>query len=184
MESRFRKVKLTQSAVDKAEPEASRYVLSDTAIRGFWLRCGTDRREKSFKLRYRVGGGRKGTVREPKIGDAKAMKLLKAREIAEEWLAELRRAATRAASGKPTATRRPWRISSSAYLADHARPNKKATSLAEDERLIAIICCPALGKRRWPKSRGRTLSSFTAAFEQALSREPLPRAAVQGVQPR
>ena len=47
MESRFRKVKLTQSAVGKAGPEAARYVLTDTVIPGFWLVVEPTRR-KSF----------------------------------------------------------------------------------------------------------------------------------------
>ena len=72
MGSQYRKTKLTQTTVDRAEPEAARYILTDTVIPGFWLVVEPSGR-KTFKLRYRVGGGRKGTVREPKIGEAAAV---------------------------------------------------------------------------------------------------------------
>ncbi|MEL6284515.1 MAG: hypothetical protein AAFQ73_17440, partial [Pseudomonadota bacterium] len=60
MSSRYRSIKLTQSVVDRASPEDVRYVLTDTVIPGFWLVVEPTGR-KAFKLRYRVGGGRKAT---------------------------------------------------------------------------------------------------------------------------
>lgn len=147
MESRFRKVKLTQSVVDKAESEAERYVLVDTVIPGFWCRVEPSG-AKSYRLRYRVGGGRKATVREPKIGDAKAMKCEKARSIAADWHAEV------AKGGDPSGERMAYRDAPTMdhllarYLADHARPNKKASSIAEDERLIRDYLLKTFGGKK------------------------------------
>lgn len=76
-------MKLTQTVADRAEAEAARYVLTDTVIPGFWL-VVEPRGRKTFKLRYRVGGGRKATVREPKVGDAQAMRCEKAGAIAAD----------------------------------------------------------------------------------------------------
>jgi integrase len=62
-----RVAKLTKTSVDEAKPEASRYILWDEKLKGFGLKVepsGT----KTFIVRYRVGGGRSGTLREFKIG--------------------------------------------------------------------------------------------------------------------
>ena len=59
--------RLTKRSVDAAAPEAARYVLWDADLKGFGLRVepsGT----KTFVVRYRVGGGRRGTLRQFKIG--------------------------------------------------------------------------------------------------------------------
>ena len=45
MASRYRKTKLTQYTVDSASPEASRYILTDIAIHGFWLVVETSGRK-------------------------------------------------------------------------------------------------------------------------------------------
>jgi integrase len=87
-------------------------------------------------------------VREPKIGDAKALKCEKARTIAAEWHAEV------AKGGDPSGERQAYRDAPTMahlldrYLSDHARPNKKATSLAEDERLIRDYLLKAFGKSK------------------------------------
>ena len=59
-----RKVRLTQRVVDAAQPAAARYALSDTEIPGFRLLVWPSGR-RGFYFRYRVGGGRAATVREP-----------------------------------------------------------------------------------------------------------------------
>ena len=66
--------------VDAARPEAARYALSDTDIPGFRLLVWPSGR-RSFYFRYRVGGGRAVTVREPKIGGAPTMKAETARAV-------------------------------------------------------------------------------------------------------
>lgn len=143
----FREVKLTQSTVVAAKPEAARYVLADTSIPGFWLVVEPSGR-KTFKLRYRVGGGRAGTVREPKIGDASAMKAEMARSIATGWLADV------AKGGDPSANRQAKRAAPTMtelfarYMSDHAVPNKRASSVAEDKRLIDLYLTEAFGRMK------------------------------------
>jgi len=147
MGSQFRKVKISQSIVDAAKPEAQRYVLADAAIPGFWVVVMPTGR-KTFAFRYRVGGGRGGTVREPKIGDASAMRAEKARKIAEEWHATVK------LGGDPSAERQAQRVAPvmndlfRRYLADHAKPHKRASSVAEDERLIALYLAAWFGRRK------------------------------------
>ena len=143
----FRKVKLTQSVVDRALPEAAAYVLTDTVLPGFWLKVAPSG-TKTYRLRYRVGGGRGSTVREPKIGDASALKCEKARAIAAEWHAEVVK------GGDPSGERAAKRDAPTMahlferFIAEHADKTKKASSAANDRRLIEKKLAPALGRRK------------------------------------
>lgn len=142
-----RKIKLTQRSVEAAKPGERRYVVSDSEIPGFRLQI-TPSGKKSFYFAYRVGGGRGATQREPKIGDWPAMKAEKARGIAEDWAAQVR------LGGDPGGDRRDARAAPrmsdlfTRYLTDHAEMHKKASSVANDRRLIEKRLIPALGKRK------------------------------------
>lgn len=75
-------IKLTKTAVDKAEPRASSYVLYDSVITGFGLRVfpsGT----KTWILEYRSnGGGRKEHKKRFKIGNINDLTADEARKLA------------------------------------------------------------------------------------------------------
>lgn len=141
------KLRISDTVAEKAEVTGKRYTIADTDISGFWLVVSSTGK-KSFVLRYRVGGGRSGTVRELKIGDWPAMKASKARSIASEWHAEVR------LGGDPGGARQAQRVAPTMndlfdrYLKDHARPTKKASSLVEDEQLLRDYLRPAFGGRK------------------------------------
>lgn len=81
-----RRARLGRRAVSEAAPEAARYTLWDTDLKGFGLRIaptGT----KTYVVRYRAGGGRRGTLRQLVIGRHGALTPEKAREAAEKALA-------------------------------------------------------------------------------------------------
>jgi integrase len=145
--------------VDAARPEAARYALSDTDIPGFRLLVWPSGR-RGFYFRYRVGGGRAATVREPKIGEAPAMKAEAARAIASDWAAEVR------LGGDPSGKRQSDReaptmaVLFDRYLSDHARPNKKASSLAEDERLIRDCLKPGFARRKVAEVKRAEVDKF------------------------
>ena len=65
--------RVSEQVAERAPAKSSRYMIAETDIPGFWL-VVTTTGKKSFVLRYRVGGGRAATIREPKIGDWPAMK--------------------------------------------------------------------------------------------------------------
>jgi hypothetical protein len=142
-----RKVRLTQRVVEAARPEVARYALSDTDIPGFRLLVWPSGR-RGFYFRYRVGGGRAATVREPKIGEVPARKAEAARAIASDWAAQVRLGGD--PSGKRQSDRKAPTMTElfERYLADHARPNEKASSLVEDERLIKDCIKPAFARRK------------------------------------
>jgi hypothetical protein len=83
------KVRLTKATVEKARPRDRRYKLHDSEVAGFHLVVSPSGK-KGFYLRYRVGGGRGGAIREPKIGDLATMTPEQARKIARDWQAEIR----------------------------------------------------------------------------------------------
>ncbi|MEO0625052.1 MAG: site-specific integrase [Pseudomonadota bacterium] len=142
-----RVAKLTARTVEQAEPGEARYRIVDTELKGFWLIVMPSGR-KSYRLRYRVGGGRGGTIREPRIGEYPSMKPDAARRIAAEWLALVRQGGD--PGGDRQAARGAPRMSDlfERYLADHAHPHKKAASVAEDERLIRDYLRPAFDRRK------------------------------------
>lgn len=140
-------LKITQSVVDDAEKADKRVVISDTQIPGFRLVI-TKTGKKSFYFRYRVGGGRGGTIREPKIGDSPALKAEAARRIAGDWHAIVRQ------GGDPSLTRQEARKAPTMndlfdrYLTDHAEPKKKASSVWEDKRAIELYLKKEFGKHK------------------------------------
>lgn len=160
-------VKLTQNAVVAAKPGERRYTIADTEIAGFWL-VVTPTGRKSFYYRYRVGGGRGGTVRQPLIGHHPALKAEAARRIAAEWAACVRMGGDPA--GERTATRVAPTMNAllDRYLEDHARPTKKLSSLAEDERLIRDYLRGAFGRKKVAEVR----RSDIADFQRGLAHKP------------
>lgn len=139
-----RAVRLTKRAVDGATPTGSRYVVPDLELSGFRLVVSAAGK-KSFYYRYRVGGGRGATIREPKIGDYGAMTVDHARTQARIWAAEV------AKGGDPSGARQSARTTPNMnelfdrFIAEHSRLHKKPSSVAEDERIIEHHLRPALG---------------------------------------
>ena len=142
-----RTAKLTKRTVDAAAPEAARYAIHDTEIPGFKLYVHPSGK-KVFHLRYRVGGGRGATIREPKIGDLGGVTPDQARKIAGDWMAEIRLGGD--PGGERQAKREAPRMAElfERYLTDHARPHKKAASVAADERQIRDHLIPTFGNMK------------------------------------
>ena len=67
IKEKVRTARLNMRSVEAAKKEAARYTVWDADLKGFGLRVepsGT----KTFIVRYRVGGGRRGTLRQFKVG--------------------------------------------------------------------------------------------------------------------
>lgn len=142
-----RKAKLTKRAIDAAKPEEKRYAVLDTELPGFRLYV-LPSGKKTFHLRYRVGGGRGATIREPKIGDFGELTADQARTIAAEWAADVRKGGD--PSGKRQEARNAPRMGDlfDRFLSDHARPHKKASSVREDEGLIRLLLRPEFERQK------------------------------------
>lgn len=162
-----RRAKLTQRTVDAAKPEAKRYIIGDTEIPGFRLHV-LPSGKRAFYLAYRAGGGRGATQREPKIGDWPAMKAEAARRIAADWFAEVRDGGDPAGERKKAREAPRMRDLFARYLADHARPHKKASSVRDDERMIADYLDPKFGGRKVAEVSRADID----AFHKSLSAKP------------
>lgn len=81
------KIKLTKTAVDAAAPRARDYELRDTMIPGFLVKI-TPAGRKIFMVAYVAHNGQR---RKPAIGRYGEVTVEQARNIAQDWLAQVRR---------------------------------------------------------------------------------------------
>lgn len=140
------RVRLTKTTVDSAQKAASRYVVWDSDLKGFGLRVepsGT----KTYVVRYRVGGGRRGTLRQFKIGRANKLTPDEARAQAKSALAQVE-------TGKdPQAERTEARKTLTVaelcdlYMAEGVA-TKKASTIGLDTIRIEGHIKPLLGSRK------------------------------------
>lgn len=139
--------KLTNAFIKSLQTTGKDHFEWDDEIKGFGLRIsktGT----KTFVFQYRVGGGRNGTLRRPRIGRFGSLTPMQAREIARAWAAEI------AQGGDPSADRQSKRAEPrmgelfDRYVNEYARAHKKPRSVKEDERLIKLHLKAAYGKRK------------------------------------
>lgn len=139
--------KLTNAFINCLDTTGKDHFEWDDEVKGFGLRIsktGT----KTFVFQYRVGGGRNGTVRRPRIGRFGSLTPMQAREIAKDWAAQVAR------GGDPSADRQSKRSEPrmgdlfERYLNEYARAHKKPRSVKEDERLIDLHLKPAFENRK------------------------------------
>ena len=81
------KIKLTQTAVEAAQPQAQDIKLRDTVGPGFLCKI-TPAGRRVFMLQYRTNAGER---RKPALGLFGELTVEQARVMAQDWLAEVRR---------------------------------------------------------------------------------------------
>lgn len=137
-------MRLTQRAVEGAQPKAQRYWLWDDELRGFGCRITAVGR-RTYYVKYRT---LTGTQRRMKLGDHGVLTLREARDRARELLVAVRR------GEDPAQTRRDGRNAPTVadladrFLREHARVHKKPSSVRMDEMNLARHVLPRLGARK------------------------------------
>jgi integrase len=140
---RERVAKLTKRTADAAAPEAERYILWDSALKGFGLRIepsGT----KTFLVRYRAAG-RKRFVAVGRLGQLTPEQ---ARGLAQEMLADVRW------GRDPADERRRERAALSVadlaarFLREHVGAKRKSSTAVHYRSLIDCYLLPKHGARR------------------------------------
>lgn len=141
-----RVARLTKRTVDAAQSEALRFTVWDSDLKGFGLRVepsGT----KTFVVRYRVGGGRRGTLRQFKVGRYGKLTPDEARDEAGKILAQVELGsdpqAVKAAARETLTVAELCDL----YLAEGVA-TKKASTLTLDKIRIARHIKPLIGTRR------------------------------------
>ena len=179
--------KLNKRTVDAAGPRERDYALWDDDLPRFGLRVRTSG-TKTYVVQYRA----KGRTRVVTLGRHGALTPAKARKLALGVLAQV------AAGGDPAEDRDTGREQLTVrqlgrrYLAEHAEPKKKPSSVADDRRMLEKYIYPAFGSRRVlevrradieklhvalrekPTTANRLVSLLSALFHFAERRELVP----------
>lgn len=136
--------KLTKRFVE-AIPIGDRDVIAwDSEIRGFGVRVWPSGKRTYF-VKYRTQEGRQ---RKPTIGVHGVVTAEQARDVARQWLADASRGSDPANARRVVREMPTMAEFADRYLTEHARPHKKASSRANDERLLSKRILPALGRRK------------------------------------
>lgn len=156
MKKPARKVRLTKSIVDAAQPDSDRYIIWDTDLPGFGVRIEPSGR-KVFIVRYLAeGGGRGAPQRQKTVGIYGEYSVAEAREEAKDVRAEVRRGGDPV--GETAAKRREMTMAQLVDLygeqglvilkgARRGQPMKPTTAAYTKARLAHHVV-PLLGKRR------------------------------------
>lgn len=155
-----RAAKLTKSVVDEAKPGAVRYIIHDEQLKGFRLVVAPSGK-KTFAVRFRVGGGRGATIREPTIGQYGVLTVVEARKIATGWLADAAKGLD--PSAERATERKTERMSDlfQMYLEKHATPQKKKRSSIVGDRLrIQRHLVPTFAKMKVREVERRHVVAF------------------------
>lgn len=167
-----RTAKLTKTIVDALSSSAERFTVWDIDQKGFGIRIGPG--AKTYVVRYRVGGGRTGTLKQLTIGRHGALTPDEARKIARAKLAEV------AAGGDPQSAKLKKRQEMTvAELCDDyllkGVGTKKASTLLTDKGRIERHIKPLLGRLRVNTVTRATIESFRddiAAGKTAVVAKP------------
>ena len=144
MSDEGRKARLGRRSVGDAAPEAERYTVWDTDLKGFGLRVaptGT----KTYLVRYRAGGGRRGTLRQLVIGRHGALTPDQARDAAEKALAAVQLGEDPQAAKAVKRAELTVSELCDLYL-DEGVATKKASTVYIDRTRIARHIKPTLGR--------------------------------------
>jgi integrase len=137
-------VRLTERSVEALVPVAGRRVLAwDSDLSGFGVRVSPSG-ERVYVLKLRAGGRQRWLT----LGRYGVVKTADARKRARELLGDVSRGADPAASRD--AGRRAATVAELAerYLAQHAEPKKKTSSIRTDRYLLRSHVLPRIGSAR------------------------------------
>ncbi|MFL7904151.1 tyrosine-type recombinase/integrase [Azospirillum argentinense] len=139
--------KLTKKLIDATPtppPGSKPLILNDSDLKGLSIRI-MPTGQRSFMLYYRTGSHKE---RRPKLGDYPTLTPEKARDIARDMLAEVRR------GGDPSLQRQDERKAatlaefSTRFMSEHIDAKRKRRTAEEYQRLLDKHILPFLGKQR------------------------------------
>lgn len=141
------KAKLTKTLVEKSEPSDREYEVRDTITPGFLLKVLPSGR-RVFMLAYRTNAG---VRRKPSIGRFGELTVEQARDIAKDWLADVRR------GEDPSAARKQLRGALTIaelydrFIEDYCKEHNKLSSVSRNRIIIKCHLKPKLGTIKVPE---------------------------------
>ena len=140
------KIKLTKTAVDTATPQERDYELRDTTIPGFLVKV-TPTGRKIFMVAYVAHNGQR---RKPAIGRYGEITVEQARNIAQDWLAEVRRgvdpSAERAAARQALTVKELF----DRFITDYSESRNKPATVESNRGYGKRYIIPILGQLKVP----------------------------------
>lgn len=140
------KLKLTKSAVESAQPIGKDYELRDTIVPGFLCKV-TAHGRKVFMLQYRTNWGDR---RKPKIGNFGELTVEQARNIAQDWLADIRK------GSDPSAAKLAARMAPTVkelckqFIEEYSMQRNKPSTVETYQEQIDRYIIPMLGTLKVP----------------------------------
>jgi integrase len=150
------KIKLTKTAVDVAQPNATAYELRDTVIPGFLLKVAPTGR-KTFMVAYVANNGQR---RKPAIGQFGELTVEQARIIAQDWLADVRK------GNDPSAERSAARQAPTVkelfdrFITDYSETRNKPSTVESNRGYGKLYIVPHLGHMKVPDVTRADVANF------------------------
>ncbi len=135
------KQKLTKLVIEKAAPNSKDYEFRDTEVPGFLCKV-TPAGTKTFMVQYRTLAGIR---RKPKIGLFGELTVEQARQIAKDWLGEVRK------GGDPSAAKAAARVAlnvvqlCSKFIEDYSKVRNKPRTVESNQGYIDRHIVPIIG---------------------------------------
>ena len=136
--------KLTKTLVEKLKPADRDIFVWDTALPGFGVRVYPSGKRK-YIVQYRTKANRQ---RREVIGLHGVLTSEKARDIARDMLADVRKGRDPAAEKRMAREAPTVRDLAEDYLERHAIPNKRPTAAADDKAMLNRLVLPKLGSAK------------------------------------
>lgn len=140
------KIKLTKTAVDAASAQERDYELRDTVVPGFLVKV-TPTGRKTFMLAYVANNGQR---RKPAIGRYGEVTVEQARNIAQDWLAQVRRGVD--PSSEREAARKALTVKElfDRFITDYSEDRNKPSTVKSNRGYGKRYILPVLGQLKVP----------------------------------
>ena len=135
-------IKLTKSAVDSARPGTTDYELRDTIVPGFFCKI-TPAGRKTFMLSYRTPTGER---RKPALGTYGQITVDQARNLAQDFLAEVRGGADPSQERQAARTAPTVKDLADRFMVEHSEARNKPSTVRGNRTTLKVHVLPALGK--------------------------------------
>jgi len=158
-------LKLTKTVVETAASSGKDYELRDTIVPGFVCKV-TGKGKKIFVLQYRTNAGER---RKPTIGRFGELTVDQAREIARDWLADIRKGHDPSAA--KAAARRALTVKElcKQFIEDYSTPHNKPSTVQTYQDHINRYIIPALGRIKVPDLTRADVSEMMRAYSRIPS---------------